>query len=119
MSDISLTNLDGTVTALVMWLLAAVYAVLAFVFCVVGLGSGRDKLWGYRMIFGFGLAGALWLASFQLRHLPGSMRRALDETFLVWTVPVFLLGLWACFKVGRGGSTANRPRCSWRRRARA
>jgi hypothetical protein len=106
MSDISLTNLDGVLTAVVMWLLAALYAVLALGFCVVGLRTGRDKLWGHRMIFGFGLAGALWLGSFQLRHLPGSLRRALDETYLVWILPAFLLGVWACFKVGRRGSPA-------------
>jgi len=87
-----------------LWLLAAAYALLALVFCIIGLRTGRDKLWGHRMIFSFGLAAALWMGSFQLRRLPLSTLRALDEAYFVWILPVFLLGLWACFKVGRRGA---------------
>jgi len=94
-------SLDGVLTAVLMWLLASVYAALGLAFCVIGLRTGRDKLWGRRMIFSFALAGALWLGSFQLRHLPQRALRVLDELYLAWVFPAFLLGLWAFFKIGR------------------
>jgi hypothetical protein len=103
-----MTSLDGVWTALILWLFAAAYGLLALAFCIIGLRTGRDKLWGHRMIFGLGLAAALWVGSFQLRHLPASALRALDEASPVWILPVFLLGLWACFRVGRRHAPAKR-----------
>jgi len=105
-----MTSLDGVWTALMLWLLAGAYGLLALAFCIIGLRTGRDKLWGHRMICGLGLAAALWIGSFQVRRLPVSALRALDEASAVWILPAFLLGLWACLKVGRRQATAKSER---------
>jgi hypothetical protein len=100
LSDISL-GLEGLIAVLLMWSMAAGYAALALVFCVLSLRTGRKHLWGRRMIVSIGLAGALGLAGSQIHRLPIEARNALDEANLWWGLPAFGLGIVLCFLVGQ------------------
>jgi hypothetical protein len=47
------------------------------------------------------LAGAFLIGSFQLDHFSARFLQQLDETVVIWILPTFALGLFACFKLGK------------------
>lgn len=101
MSDISLHSLNGLVAAFGLWLLAGGYFVAAIAFCVASLRTGKRKLHGARMVASLLLGCGLIAGSFLLGRLPQRLLSQLDETMVVWVLPTFALGLFACFKVGK------------------
>lgn len=101
MSDISLHNLSGIVAAFGLWLLAGGYFIAAIAFCVASLRTGKRRLHGARMIASLLFGAAHIAGSFQLGRLPERLREQLDETMVLWVLPVFALGLFACFRVGK------------------
>lgn len=101
MSDISLHSLNGIVAAFGLWLLAAGYFVAAAAFCVASIRTGKRRLHGARMIGSLLLGASLIACSFQLERLPNGLRQQLDESMWFWVLPVFALGLFACFQVGK------------------
>jgi hypothetical protein len=101
MSDISLNNLNGLVAAVGLWLLAGGYFIAAIAFCVASLRTGKRRLHGARMVASLLLGCGLLGGSFQLGRIPARLLQRLDETMVFWVLPVFALGLLACFKVGK------------------
>jgi hypothetical protein len=100
-SDISLHNLNGLVAMLGLWLLAGGYFVAAIAFCVASLRTGKRQLHGARMVASLLLGCGLIAGSFQLSRIPARLLQQLDETMVLWVLPTFALGLFACFKVGK------------------
>jgi hypothetical protein len=101
MSDIGLTNLDGVLVGLALWVLSGLHFVAALGFIVASLRSGEERRYAPSVLLSFAWCGGLWLASFQVRHLPNLIARALDATVLFWIVPFFGLGVWTCFVARR------------------
>jgi hypothetical protein len=100
-SDISMTNLNGLVTMLGLWLMAGGYFIAAVAFCVASLRTGRRTLYGPRLGGSALLGVALVVGSFQLGRLPARLLDQLDASLPFWIAPAFASSLFACFKLGK------------------